>query len=64
MAMGHSDLLLIVARAQQEADEKYIAIYGVVQQAETLGRYSAIQAAGIGQASKMLKHNSQQFQTV
>jgi predicted Zn-dependent protease len=28
--------LLAVARAQQEADEKYIAIYGVVQQAEHL----------------------------
>jgi tetratricopeptide (TPR) repeat protein len=27
--------LLTVARAQQEADEKYIAIYGVVQQAES-----------------------------
>ena len=28
--------LLMSARAQMEADEKYIAIYGIVQQAENL----------------------------
>ena len=53
---------LTVARAQQEADEKYIAIYGVVQQAETLA-----DTGNPSQALASLKDAQaqlQQFQTV
>src|ERR1039457_6566597 len=41
--------LLLSARAQQDADEKYIAIYGVVQQAENLAGTGGA-APGAGQA--------------